>query len=278
MNSLDKIFRTKKPIIGMIHFMPLLGYKDYAGIDAVLNKALVDLKALNKGGVNGIMIENNYDIPHKIFVGPETIGCMTYLTAEIIKNTKLPVGISVLWNDYKVALAIAKVCGAKFIRVPVFVDNVRTNYGNIFGNPEGVLSFRKRIGANNVLLFTDIHVKHSVLLSKNSLEESALQAIREGSDALIITGKWTGDAPDINKLKRVREVVSDFPILVGSGATKDNISQLMKYADGVIVGTSLKSGKRQNKNVNIKKYDEVIDIKKVKEFTKAFRKATTSTL
>lgn len=49
----------------------------------------------------------------------------------------------------------------------------------------------------------------------------------------------------------------------------------MKYADGVIVGTSLKSGKAQKENVNIKGYKEKIDIKKVKEFTTAFRKATT---
>src|SRR3989344_4903470 len=124
MSILKRIFKTKRPVVGMIHFMPLLGYPGYTGISRVLNTALKDLRALEEGGVDGVLVENNYDIPHRIFVDSEIIACMTYLVKEIIKNTKLPVGISVLWNDYKAALSIARVCGGKFIRVPVFVDDV----------------------------------------------------------------------------------------------------------------------------------------------------------
>src|SRR6266568_1492996 len=81
-NTLSDIFHTKRPIIGMIHFMPLLGYPGYSDISLILNNALKDLEALEAGGVDGIMFENNYDIPHKIFVGPETVACMNYLAQE----------------------------------------------------------------------------------------------------------------------------------------------------------------------------------------------------
>lgn len=272
MNTFKEIFKTKRPAIGMIHFLPLAGYKGFIGTDNVLKKALFDLAALEKGGVDGVMVENNYDIPHKIFVEPETVVCMTYLTDQITKRTKLPVGISVLWNDYKASLSIAKVCNGKFVRVPVFVDNVRTNYGEILSSSKDVLAYRRKIRGEHIALFTDIHVKHAVHLTKKGIGESAKNAIRNGSDALIITGKWTADAPDKTELEDVRRTAKDFPILVGSGATYKNLSMLLRYADGVVVGTALKTGKNDKRRVNIRGEFELVSLKKTKEFMKEFRR------
>lgn len=272
MNKIKRIFKTERPVIGMIHFVPLLGYRGYPGIDRVLQAALADLKAFEEGDVDGVMVENNYDIPHKIFVNPETVVCMTYLASEIIKKTKLPVGISVLWNDYKAALFMAKICGGKFIRVPVFVDDVKTDYGNVLGEADQVIRYRKEIKADNVALLTDIHVKHAKQLSKYSLEESAKKAIKKGSDGIIMTGNWTGDAPDLNNLKLIKKAVGNFPVFIGSGASIENVQDLMRYADGVIIGTSLKTGSNSKKHVNIRGEKERIDGSKVKRFVAKFRK------
>lgn len=276
MNKLKKLFKTERPVIGMIHFMPLMGYRDFAGIDKVLQKALKDLRALEKGGVGAILVENNYDISHRINVLPETIACMTYLTKEIVQNTRLPVGVIVLWNDYKAALSIAKVCGAKFVRVPVFVDKVRTAYGDITGDPEDVIKYRKSINAEDIFIFTDIHVKHATFLSKKTIEESAKEAIKKGSDVVIVTGKLTGDAPFMDDLRTVRQAIENFPLFVGSGADEKNVGELLRFADGVIVGTAVKTGRKQRNNVNIKSYRERIDGQKVKTFIKAFKAAIES--
>lgn len=265
-NILIEIFKKEKNIIiGAIHFAPLLGYPDYPGFEITLNNALKDLIAFEEGGADGVIIENNYDIPHKIFVDKETVGLMTQLGREIKSKTKIPVGISVLWNDYKSALTIAKNIGAQFIRVPVFVDNVHTSYGDVFAKPEAVLEYRKKIGAEDVALFTDIHVKHAELLDKKTIEESAIEAIKFGSDALIITGKWTGDAPNIDELKKVRDSIGNFTVLIGSGADSNNIKKLLNYANGAIVSTSLKEGKVKDKEVNVKMWGQRIDKKKVTE-------------
>lgn len=62
----NKIFKKKKKvIIGAVHFPPLLGYPGFPGFDVALKNAIFDLKAFEKGGVDGIIFENNYDIPHK---------------------------------------------------------------------------------------------------------------------------------------------------------------------------------------------------------------------
>lgn len=273
MNKLNKVFKTGKPIIGMVHFMPLLGYKDHPGLDKVLKKALKDAKALEDGGVDAIILENNYDYPHKINVSQETIVCMTYLTKKITERINLPIGLSVLWNDYKTALSIAKVCGGKFVRVPVFVDTVKTQYDIIKGESEYAINYRKKLDAEDVLLLCDIHVKHSTLLSRFTLDESAQLAIKKGADGVIVTGKWTGDKPTMEDLMRVKQAIGDFPILVGSGATSSNTGLLMRFATGVIIGTSLKTGKRQKDNVNIKGYNEKIDEKKVRTFVKEFKKS-----
>ncbi len=272
MSRLKKIFgKEKNIIIGAIHFPPLLGYPEFPGFKIALKNALQDLHALEKGGVDGIIIENNYDIPHRHFVGPEVTASLTYLGEKIKSATKLPVGISVLWNDYKTALSVSKVLGLKFIRVPVFVDTVRTSYGVMEEKAEDVTNFRKSIKAEDVALFTDIHVKHAEILSKHSIEQSARLAIKKGSDALLVTGKWTGDAPDTNELERIRKTIGRFPIICASGMDDKNAKKLFVYCNGAIVSTSLKEGLANKKEVNVKAYSQRISQKKVAELIRAVK-------
>lgn len=263
------IFKKKKIIIGVIHFPPLFGYPEFPGLKIALNNSLKDLDAFKKGGVDGIIIENNYDIPHKVIVEPQTVEAMVFLGSKIKERTKLPVGVNVLWNDFKAGLFIAKEIGGKFIRIPVFVDKIKTDYGIITGNPKDVLKHQKEIKAENIALFTDIQVKHAKLLNKRTIEKAAIEAIKSGSDCLIISGKWTGQAPDLKELAAVRKTVGKFPILVGSGANKRNINELLKYADGVIVSTFLKKGKVKKGEVNVKTWKQRIGKKKVKELIEA---------
>jgi hypothetical protein len=271
-NSLNKIFnKNKNIIIGVIHFPPLFGYKDFPGYDVALKNSLEDLKAFQDGGVDGIIIENNYDIPHKVFVETGTVDLITQLGKEIKKQSKVPIGVNILWNDYKSALSISKNIESEFIRIPVFVDKVKTDCGDIAGDAEDVLAYQKEIGTENVALFTDIQVKHSELLEKKLIEESAIQAINSGSDGLIITGKWTGQAPDLGELERVRKIVGNFPILTGSGADKDNIEEILKYANGVIVSTSLKMGETKEGEVNVKSWQQRIDVEKVKDLVNVIK-------
>ena len=263
-NRFNKIFKKHRSIlIGVIHFPPLLGYPDFPGLKIALKNALTDLHAFEKGGVDAVCFENNYDVPHKISVGQETVSAMTVLAAELKRATKLPIGISVLWNDYRAALSIAKSLDLQFIRVPVFVDKVKTDYGIVAGNPRAVRKFQKTIDAEAVLLLTDVHVKHAKLLSKYSLIQSTKLAIKHGADAVIITGRWTGDPPQLQPLIDLRKKIGNFPILIGSGLDSTNAKELLSIANGAIVSTSLKRGERKAKEINVKSYNQRIDTKKV---------------
>ncbi len=269
--NIKSIFNTNKPVIGAIHFMPLIGYKEFKGLETTLEKALNDLGAIEDGGADAIIIENNYDLPHKVNVGPETVAAMTYLGLEIRKRTELPIGVSVLWNDYKAALSIAKVISGEFIRVPVFVDNVVTDFGEINAKPTEVVNYRKSIGCENISLFTDIHVKHAMMLEDKTLTESAKEAEENRADALIVTGSWTGKAPLGTDIEEVKKVTS-LPVIIGSGLDPKNASLLFKYADGAIVSTSIKDGEAEENNRNIKPYDRRINKNKVEELMKEINK------
>ena len=272
MDKMKKIFnKDKNIVIGAIHFPPLLGYKEFPGFGAALKNAIADLKAFKNGGVDGIIFENNYDIPHKIFVDPSVISSMVFLGEKIRKATSLPLGISVLWNDYKTALSIAKTLDLQFIRIPVFVDKVKTDYGIIDGESKKIIAFRKSIGAEKIALFTDIHVKHAKLLSSYNLITSAKLAIKNKSDAIIITGKWTGNAPTITEVQNLRKNIKHFPVLIGSGVDKNNTKELFKFANGAIVSTSLKKGIKKAKEVNVKSYTQRIKKNKVKNLIESLK-------
>ena len=265
-----KLFGINKPIIGALHFTPLMGYKGFKTLDAVLSTAAADLQEFEKGGIDAIIIENNYDQPHKIIVGPETVASMTLLGCEIRRKTRLPLGVSVLWNDYKAAFSIAKAIGASFIRVPVFVDSVKTKFGTIMANPKEVVDYRRSIGAQNVMIFADIQVKHAKPLTKKRISESAKQAQRQGADAIIVTGKWTGNAPDVEKLREAKESVR-IPVIIGSGLDVSNAKALLKYADSAIVSTSLKTGGAVRGERNVKPYSSRVSRSKVKELMDAVK-------
>lgn len=266
-NKITTIFKKNNNIIiGVIHFPPLSGYKNSPGLKVALKNSLQDLAAFKNGPVDGIIIENNYDIPHQIKVSKKIINDLTYLSQKIRPKTNLPLGINVLWNDYQASLTIAKKTNLQFVRVPVFVDKIKTNYGIIDGQPDKIIKFRKKIKAENIAIMADIHVKHSEILSKLNITKSAKLAIKKSADAIILTGKWTGQAPNLKKLKLVREVVGKFPIFVGSGADENNLKKILKYANGVIVSTSLKKGSVHPNEVNIKTWRQRIDKSKVRRF------------
>jgi len=88
-----------------------------------------------------------------------------------------------------------------------------------------------------------VHVKHATPLGSETIVQAAEETLGRGlADALIVSGRATGAAPDPDDLARVREVAQarGAPLLIGSGLDAANARGLMAHADGAIVGTALK--------------------------------------
>ena len=95
-----------------------------------------------------------------------------------------------------------------------------------------------------VRIFADVNVKHSMPLGRpRALEDEVSETLeRSGADAVIVTGRGTGMPTDPEDAQRVRSAAGDHPVIVGSGLTAETIGDFMPFADGFIVGTSLKIG------------------------------------
>ncbi len=239
------LFGTAKPIIGVIHLLPLPGSPRWDGhLETVCLRAEQEAAALTTGGVNGIIIENFFDAPFvKNKVDTATACALSIVIKRVMAICDLPIGVNVLRNDGLTALAVAATTGAQFIRVNVFTGAMLTDQGIIEGEAHALQLYRKQLGAHkSVRIFADVLVKHASPLSADAnLGLIAQDTVHRGlADAIIISGTATGQAPSVDHLRQARQAVPTTPILIGSGATKANIKSLMEVADGAIVASSLK--------------------------------------
>ena len=235
------LFRSAKPIIGVVHLAPLPGFAGSPGIDAVLEKALADQRTLESGGVDGVLVENEEDHPHEVTAGPATIAHMTRVATALVARATQPVGVEILLNDAEASVAVAAASGAAFIRTDYFVDRMeRAGYGEMRIDPAAVLARRRRLGADHVLVLADIQVKYARMLEPRPLAQSAALARGHGADAVIVTGDATAQAPTIEDIQDARRGAAACPVLIGSGLDARNAEALLAVADGAIVGTSFK--------------------------------------
>lgn len=247
-HALNKVFGHGKVGIGVVHLAPLPGSPGYGGdLDAIVRKAAGEAGAMERAGFAGLIMENYGDIPfHTGEVGPETVASMALVARAMRDSVKIPLGVNVLRNDARAALAIAGVCGAEFVRVNVLVGAFVTSEGIIEGKPAEVLRLRDAL-APGCLVFADIMVKHGAPLASTTISEEALDAAERGmADCIIVTGRRTGRPPSTGELTEARDALArgtrQVPVLVGSGAQPSNLENLLEVSDGVIVGSYMRKG------------------------------------
>jgi len=236
------LFDNPKVVIGMVHVKAMPGFPGHCGsLQEVMDFAVNDALALEKGGVDGIIVENIFNRPRQKTVGPETVAPMTLILYEVVRAVKVPVGLKVLFSSFKEQIAMANVTGAKFARISVWVDATVTVAGIIEGCAAEALRYRKMIDAEHVKILADVHIKHGAQLAYRPIEHTAADAVGSAmADGVVVSGQRTGEATNVEDVAAVKSVVKDKLLLVGSGTTLENVDSLLEHADGVIVGTFLK--------------------------------------
>jgi hypothetical protein len=262
--DLKQIFKTKNPIIGVVHLLPLPTSPRWQGkLKAVIARAEQEATALAAGGVDGIIIENFFDAPFaKDCVDPAVVSAMTLIVDRLKGMVTLPIGINVLRNDGKSAMAIASCVEAEFIRVNVLTGIMATDQGLIEGQAHQLLRYRRELGSD-IGILADVLVKHARPLGTPNLTTAVQDTIERGlADGVILSGWATGSPPSLEDLELATAAAGDTPVFIGSGANWENIARLIQAADGVIVASSLK---RKGK------ISETIDPIRVSQFVDAAR-------
>ncbi len=255
-----QVFKRRPAVIGMVHLSALPGTPAYEGsLDAVRRRALEEAMQLKRAGFDGLLLENMHDAPYlPREVGPEITAAMAVIADDIKRQTGLPCGVQVLAGANEAALAVALAAGLDFIRAEGFVFAHVADEGLLNGDAGTLLRYRRRIGAEDVLVFTDIRKKHAAhaLTADLSLLDHARTAAFFRSDGLILTGSFTGKPPQPEALHTLRREV-DLPLIVGSGVTADNVASFLEGADALIVGSFLKEDGN---------WERPLDPKRIKRF------------
>lgn len=244
-SALNTIFSVDKPVIGVIHLKALPGAPRYEGgsVREVYEAAAADARTLAAGGIDGIIVENASDLPfcRPDDIGPETVAGLTAACLEVQAAVATPIGITCVANGAIPALAVAKAVGARWVRVNQWVNAYVANEGFLNGPAPKAMRYRAAIGAKDVAIFADVHVKfgaHAVTADR-SITEQATDAEWFDADVLIATGTRTGSPTEPREVDEVRRG-TNLPVIVGSGLAPEQVPALFDVADGAIIGQWLK--------------------------------------
>jgi membrane complex biogenesis BtpA family protein len=258
--ELRDLFSVVRPVIGSVALRPLPGAPRFGDdLEEVVATALEDARALEAGGVDGLSVENMGDAPFfKSEVPPETIASFGRVLAELRRQTQMPIGVNVLRNDGRAALALAQAFGANFIRVNVLTEAYATDQGIIEGVGAELMRVRRLIRAERIAVFADVHVKHATPMLDRPIRESALDLVERGlADVLVVSGARTGSPPSAEELIGARAGAN---VVIGSGLTAENAGELLSVADGAIVATTFRPGGDLSRRVDAARVGELMNV------------------
>ncbi|MGJ8545425.1 MAG: BtpA/SgcQ family protein [Sulfitobacter sp.] len=246
-NAIEQTFGRSKALIGMIHCPPFPGSPRYKGetLDQIYDACMRDADALISNGLHGLVVENHGDVPFSKpdDIGYETAAFMAVVVDRIKREFDVPIGINVLANAPIPAFAIARATGASFIRVNQWANAYVANEGFMEGRAAEAMRYRSALRGEGIKVFADSHVKHGShsITADRSVAELTRDLAFFDVDAVIATGQRTGNSATMEEIAEVADATS-LPVLVGSGVTEGNITDILSIASAVIVASSLKEG------------------------------------
>lgn len=255
-----------KPIIGMVHAIPLPGgplYDPVKGVRGIEDGLRRDLEALQKGGVDAVMFCNENDRPYRLKAGPETIAVMAAAVAKLVSEVSVPYGVDVLWDPIA-AIAVAKATGASFVR-EIFTGVYAGDMGLWNTSIGESARYRMTVDAKDIKLFMNINAEFTDRLDARPIPAIA-RTVAFGSlpDAICVSGPMTGQSVEKSLLADVKKAVGDVPVIVNTGCKPENIGDFLEFADAAVVGTYFK---RDGVTWN------PVETARVKKFMEAARRA-----
>jgi len=239
---MTNFLKNSKAIIGMIHVDALPGTPKFnSTLPEIIAKAKAEAVMYKEAGIDMLIIENMHDVPYHRKIGPEIVSAMAVIGYEVKNATGLKCGIQILVAANKEALGAALAGGLDFVRAEGYVFAHVADEGFINGCAGELMRYRHQIGADDILVLTDIKKKHSshAITADVDIIETAHAAEFFLSDGVIVTGVATGTEANLEELQQVKDAVN-IPVLVGSGITIENVEHYLNIADALIIGSYFK--------------------------------------
>lgn len=243
-NWLQELTGKPKSIIGMVHLPALPGtplYDASGGMKLIRDWVARDLEALQAGGIHAVMFCNENDRPYRLDADMVSATAMTDVVATFRNELSVPFGVNILW-DPKATLAVAAATGASFCR-EIFTGAFAGDFGLWVRSAGDAFRYRREIGAESVRLIFNINAEFAAPLAPRPVDEVAKSVVFSSSpDAICVSGPITSQPAEASSLASVTSAIagSGVPVLVNTGFKVANAAELLEFADGAIVGSSLK--------------------------------------
>lgn len=249
MSRLENIFENRTPVIAMVHLRPLPGSPLYdprqMPMDKIIETAIQEAQLLEKAGVDGVQVENMWDIPYQPGkdIGDETVAALAACVYAVRKQVSIPVGAECHMNGADKALACAIAAGAKWIRVFEYCNAFISQSGFIDAIGGKIARMRRQLDAQDIAFLCDVNVKHGshFIIHDRSVEEQAMDIEAQDGDCVIVTGFDTGMPPTLERIEGCRKATK-LPIFLGSGIVLNNLDSMFQASDGMIIGSYFKEG------------------------------------
>ena len=258
-----ELFGVEKPVIGMLHLDALPGDPRYTGekISEIVKNAKTDLKALIEGGVDGVLISNEFSFPYQRKMDFITVSTMARIVGELKQEITIPFGVDAI-SDGKATLELAGAVESDFCRGTF--SGVYVGDGGFYNNDFSDLLRRKtELHLQNLKMLYFINPESDINLDTRKLADIAKSTVfKSSADGLCISASSAGADVDESLIETVKKAVPNTVILANTGCRPDTIKDKFKFADAAIVGTYFKvDGKLQDENGrNVR-----IDVNRVKE-------------
>lgn len=261
-----RVFGNSKPVIAMVHFGALPGsplYDSKGGLDGLLDGVIKDLDALQKAGVDAIMFGNENDRPYEFAVDTASTATMAYVIGRVRDTIKVPFGVNVLWDPMS-SVALAAGTGAAFVR-EIFTGTYASDMGPWTPDAGKAMRYRDRLHRSDLALLYNISAEFAYSLDQRPLKDRARSAVFSSiPDAILVSGQITGEAAEMGDLEAVKKALPTTPVLANTGVKHATIADVLRIADGCVVGSSLKvDGNTWN----------AVDPERAAEFMRLARKA-----
>lgn len=221
-----ELFGKRKPVIGMLH---LKG----DGARDMLRRAQEEARIYLECGVEALLVENYFG---------STADCETVLRWLRDELPDAIYGVNIL-GDFPSAFRLSDKYGAKFIQIDSVCGHLPPDKDAAYA--KRLDEYRRDSGA---VLLGGVRFKYQPVRSGRTLEED-LQLGERRCDAIVVTGAGTGIPTPAGKVAEFREVLGDFPLVIGAGVTQATVQDTFSAGDGAIVGSWFKQGHRDTGDV-----------------------------
>jgi membrane complex biogenesis BtpA family protein len=237
-----RVFGDVKPIIAMVHLGALPGtplYDSKTGLSGLIEGARKDLLALQAAGFDAVMFGNENDRPYEFRVDTASTATMAYVIGRLRPDIRVPFGVNVLWDPMS-TIALAAATGAAFVR-EIFTGTYASDMGPWTPDAGKALRYRDRLGRRDLALLYNVSAEFAYSLDRRSLADRARSAVFSSiPDAILVSGAITGEAAEMSELEAVKRALPDTPVLANTGVKHATVADVLRVADGCIVGSSLK--------------------------------------